>query len=131
MLNLLLEDTDLSLQKFIPASVSATLSVNMVGALEQMRSAIDSSYEEADEEAALFSRAGAAIALTLTAGFVSWLLRGGSLLATLLSTGSVWHGFDPIPVLAMDEDREEEDSEDEEYGESGEKEDKQESDDLP
>ncbi|MCZ6774815.1 MAG: hypothetical protein O7G83_22915, partial [Proteobacteria bacterium] len=35
----------------------------------------------------------------LSVGFVSWVLRGGALAATLLSTVPMWRGFDPLPML--------------------------------
>ncbi|HCW06565.1 MAG TPA: hypothetical protein DGG95_04275, partial [Cytophagales bacterium] len=37
--------------------------------------------------------------MTLTAGFVSWILRGGSLLASFLSTVPLFNRFDPLPIL--------------------------------
>jgi len=38
--------------------------------------------------------------IALTAGFISWVLRGGALSAALLSTMPMWKGFDPLPLLA-------------------------------
>ena len=38
-------------------------------------------------------------ALSLTVGFVSWLLRAGSLLASFMSVAPLWKQFDPLPVL--------------------------------
>jgi VCBS repeat-containing protein len=37
--------------------------------------------------------------VSLTAGFVSWILRGGSLLASFMSTVPLLKRFDPLPVL--------------------------------
>jgi hypothetical protein len=37
--------------------------------------------------------------LTLSAGVVAWLLRGGALAASLLSALPAWTAFDPIPIL--------------------------------
>jgi hypothetical protein len=45
---------------------------------------------------------------SLTVGYVIWLIRSGSLLATMLSVIPSWTSFDPLPVL----DRFEDDSED-------------------
>jgi VCBS repeat-containing protein len=36
---------------------------------------------------------------SLTAGIVGWILRGGSLLASLMSTVPVLNRFDPLPIL--------------------------------
>ena len=33
-------------------------------------------------------------------GFVNWVLRGGALAATLLTSMPMWKGFDPLPLLA-------------------------------
>jgi hypothetical protein len=43
---------------------------------------------------------------TLTAGIVSWVLRGGSLLASLMSTVPLLKRFDPLPVLKTRNDEE-------------------------
>jgi hypothetical protein len=37
--------------------------------------------------------------VALSAGVVAWLLRGGALLAALLSATPAWASFDPIPVI--------------------------------
>ena len=36
---------------------------------------------------------------SLTAGIVSWVLRGGSLLASLMGTVPLLNRFDPLPIL--------------------------------
>jgi hypothetical protein len=35
----------------------------------------------------------------LTVGYVIWLIRGGSLLASTISALPAWFSFDPLPVL--------------------------------
>ncbi|MBT8443891.1 MAG: tandem-95 repeat protein, partial [Gammaproteobacteria bacterium] len=37
--------------------------------------------------------------LLLSAGILTWILRGGALASALLSTLPVWQGFDPLPIL--------------------------------
>ena len=37
---------------------------------------------------------------TLTAGFVTWALRGGSLMASIISVAPLWREFDPMPILS-------------------------------
>jgi hypothetical protein len=49
------------------------------------------------------------MSLVMSAGFVSWLLRGGALAATLLSTIPMWKGFDPLPMLLVPKKRRKED----------------------
>jgi hypothetical protein len=40
----------------------------------------------------------------LSVGYVVWLLRGGMLLASLLSSMPAWQFLDPLPILARKED---------------------------
>jgi len=37
--------------------------------------------------------------LVLSVGYVIWVLRGGSLVVTLLTTMPLWRWLDPLPVL--------------------------------
>jgi outer membrane biosynthesis protein TonB len=39
-------------------------------------------------------------AFVLSAGFLTWALRGASLLASVAASLPAWQGFDPLPVLA-------------------------------
>ncbi|MDH3511712.1 MAG: tandem-95 repeat protein, partial [Gammaproteobacteria bacterium] len=39
------------------------------------------------------------MSLALSAGIMSWILRGGALASALLSTMPMWQGFDPLPIL--------------------------------
>ena len=39
--------------------------------------------------------------LTLSAGLATWILRGGSLVASALTTMPIWKGFDPLNVLPL------------------------------
>jgi hypothetical protein len=45
------------------------------------------------------------MSVSFAAGYVIWLLRGGSLLASLLAATPLWKSFDPLPVLAFWEKR--------------------------
>jgi hypothetical protein len=42
----------------------------------------------------------------LTVGYVLWLLRGGALLASLLSSLPAWRLIDPLPVLSRVDEEE-------------------------
>ena len=48
----------------------------------------------------------------LTVGYVIWLIRGGSLLATMLSVLPSWTSFDPLPVLEQFEEEHDEGDDD-------------------
>jgi hypothetical protein len=53
---------------------------------------------------------GIAVTTGLSVGYVAWLVRGGVLLSTALSSLPAWQFVDPLPVLARtrdDEDRDE------------------------
>ena len=57
---------------------------------------------------------GSAIAVStgLSIGYVVWLIRGGMLLSTLLSSLPAWQILDPLPILARkDDDAEDDDDE--------------------
>ncbi len=49
---------------------------------------------------------------SLTAGIVSWVLRGASLLASLMSTVPLLNRFDPLPIIKQREEREDVDEDD-------------------
>jgi hypothetical protein len=53
----------------------------------------------------------AAVTGTLSVGYVIWLLRGGLLVSSLLSSLPAWHAIDPLPVLGRTE-QDEDDGED-------------------
>jgi hypothetical protein len=36
----------------------------------------------------------------LSAGFLTWALRGASLIASVAASLPAWQGFDPLPILA-------------------------------
>jgi len=37
--------------------------------------------------------------LSVTAGFLVWLLRGGALLASMFSISPLWRQLDPLPIV--------------------------------
>jgi glycerate-2-kinase len=49
---------------------------------------------------------GSSVAVTtgLSVGYVAWLVRGGVLLSTALSSLPAWQFIDPLPVLARTRD---------------------------
>jgi hypothetical protein len=62
---------------------------------------LEEEQEQLQEE--YLSQAVAASGLSVSAGIVSWILRGGSLAAGMLSTLPGWRGIDPLPVLSRRE----------------------------
>lgn len=51
------------------------------------------------------------VGVSLTAGFVWWLTRGGGMLATVLMAVPAWRHMDLLPVVARSEDEDDEDDE--------------------
>ena len=71
--------------------------------LDQMANDLDESTEEQDRKAQLSAEAAAGVGISLTAGFVSWALRAGSMAASFLAAMPTWRHFDPMPILSADE----------------------------
>jgi hypothetical protein len=57
---------------------------------------------------------GSTVAVTgaMSVGYVIWLLRGGLLLSSLLSSLPAWHTMDPMPVLSRSRNSEEDGEDD-------------------
>jgi len=91
-------------------------------AIDRVQADISEDAQSAGERARLKVVFASTTGLSLTAGFVTWLLRGGAVLSSLVSTLPLWKGFDPLPVLASRPD-EEEDEEEERERDGGEVED--------
>jgi hypothetical protein len=72
--------------------------------LERMAADLDESMEEHSSQMQLNAEAAAGVGITLTAGFVSWALRAGSMAASFLAAMPTWRHFDPMPVLAADDE---------------------------
>jgi len=59
-----------------------------------------SGLDESSNRSFLVSSIMGGSSLLLTTGLISWVLRGGALASTLLSTLPLWRGMDPLPLLA-------------------------------
>jgi hypothetical protein len=68
-------------------------------ALDAMRREMSSPAEESKFGGIMVTQMTTGASLVLSAGFVSWILRGGALASALLSTMPMWQGFDPLPIL--------------------------------
>jgi hypothetical protein len=66
--------------------------------------------EPAGRYAHLIAMVSQGSGLILTAGFVSWLLRNGALAASLAASAPAWRGFDPLPILAYRDGKNDADS---------------------
>ena len=68
-------------------------------ALDAMRREMGSPAEDAQFGGIMVTQMTTGASLVLSAGFVSWILRGGALASALLSSMPMWKGFDPLPIL--------------------------------
>jgi hypothetical protein len=84
---------------------AATQSRTMVNALDQLRGSIKSG-EAVEQQVVGFS---VAAGTTVSAGYVIWLLRGGVLATSLLSSLPAWRFVDPLPVLSRFKEGDKED----------------------
>jgi hypothetical protein len=53
-----------------------------------------------DDETMLLGTTASGVTFAFSAGYVSWLLRGGYLSAAVLSSAPLWREFDPLPILS-------------------------------
>jgi hypothetical protein len=89
-------------------ALAALRSTDLLNVLDQLRDDLqDESRIEADSVALT-----TAATLGLSVGYVFWLLRGGVLLSTLLSSLPAWRLVDPLPILGrFDEDEDDDEAE--------------------
>jgi hypothetical protein len=99
------------LRAFVPVELGSLL---MVGEFMQE---LDKMRDEIREEASLAKTVvGSTLAATtgLSIGYVLWLIRGGMLLSSVLSSLPAWRLVDPLPILAsLDKEADDEHTDDE------------------
>ena len=69
--------------------------------LAQMADSLERVAQKHEIEARLVGRVASFSGVALSAGFVVWLLNGGSILASFLVSMPAWRHFDPLPVLGV------------------------------
>jgi hypothetical protein len=98
--------TAMALQQSLPGSFemdALAREVRTVLASTEFNSSLDR-MREGVSDATIFHQGvvGSSVAVTtgLSVGYVAWLVRGGVLLSTALSSLPAWQFVDPLPVLA-------------------------------
>jgi len=86
----------------LPLAARAQLIAELSGVLED-------EPEPTRLELALKSAQLASLALSV--GVVTWILRAGGLISSLLASLPAWRHMDPLPILARDKDEEEDEEE--------------------
>jgi hypothetical protein len=94
------------------ASSGAATTARSTGLMQDLNQMRDAIMQQAELEHWI-SGSVAVGSFGLTVGYVLWLLRGGALLASLMSSMPAWRLIDPLPVLGrVDDEADEEDDED-------------------
>ena len=89
----------------IPEQVTQVHSDAFWNDLQQMINDFNRDADKVENTEKFGAEAAAGISLSLTAGFVSWALRAGSMAASFLAAMPTWRNFDPMPVLAAEDER--------------------------
>lgn len=91
------------------AALAESLHANraMWSQVESMKGQMDRTAEMQQRQQTIAVGMATGMSVSFAAGYVIWLLRGGSLLASLLAATPLWKSFDPLPVLAFWEKRKE------------------------
>jgi hypothetical protein len=67
---------------------------------DALRQEIDESFDTELKGQSIKAKIVTATAATFTVGIVSYLLRAGSLVASMMSALPLWRGFDPIAIFS-------------------------------
>ena len=79
------------------------------GDYDLYRQQLDESFDTELKRQATRAKIVSVTAASFAAGFVSYLLRAGSLIANLMSTLPLWRGFDPIVIFSGDKQKKKKD----------------------
>jgi hypothetical protein len=75
----------------------------LVEHLTRLADDLERGVHERASQTHLVGRVASFTGMALSAGFVAWILRGGSLVASFLVSMPTWRRFDPLPVLGLGE----------------------------
>jgi hypothetical protein len=78
---------------------SLTKNTSFLSALDDMAEGMDESLRENNEQVKVTTEVVVGAVMSISAGFVSWVLRAGSLMASFMSVIPMWKQFDPLPIL--------------------------------
>ena len=113
------EPVDLPLEPLsLPVKKMLAMGHKLAEHLTRLGDDLDRVVQEREYQAHLLGRVATFSGIALSAGFVAWLLHGGSLLTSFLVSMPAWRRFDPLPVLGSGgKDRRERDHKMREEGE--------------
>ena len=82
---------------------------------DRMMQTFDQLQDEVDHEDLYYrtvTNSTFAAATSLSVGYVIWLIRGGVLLSSVLSSLPAWQAIDPLPILAFNDENDQTDHDD-------------------
>jgi hypothetical protein len=95
-----LEPSALSLEPLsLPVRTGLAMGHKLAEHLTRLADNLERAMQEREHRVHLLGRVASFSGMALSAGFVAWILRGGSLLASFLVSMPAWRHFDPLPVL--------------------------------
>ena len=76
--------------------------------IQEMKNQMSERQSNDEPLVSLLAKSATGMTLTLTAGIATWALRGGSIIAGMISSMPLWKGFDPLPIIAASRKKQEE-----------------------
>ena len=83
----------------MPVKTMLAMGQKLAEHLTRLADDLERAMQEREHQAHLVGRVASFSGIALSVGFVAWILRGGSLLASFLVSMPAWRHFDPMPVL--------------------------------
>ncbi|MFT5390748.1 MAG: hypothetical protein ACI8PT_000935, partial [Gammaproteobacteria bacterium] len=83
----------------VPEETQSVINPQLRRAMDNMGAQMDAEHQTGVRADKVADSAVKVAGSALSVGSVSWLLRGGTLFASVLSSLPAWKGFDPLPVL--------------------------------
>jgi hypothetical protein len=87
----------------LPVKTMLAMGHKLAEHLTRLADDLERAVQERERQAHLLGRVASFSGIALSAGFLAWILRGGSLLASFLVSMPAWRHFDPLPVLGLGE----------------------------
>ncbi|OQW33699.1 MAG: hypothetical protein A4C66_04015, partial [Nitrospira sp. HN-bin3] len=84
-----------------PPEPKPSVSDLLMAKLDEMTVSLERAVNVSQERHELIARITAVTGTTLSAGFIVWALRSGTIMASLLATMPAWRHFDPLPVVKL------------------------------
>ncbi|MFO0699341.1 MAG: cadherin-like domain-containing protein, partial [Nitrospira sp.] len=85
----------------LPVKKVLAVGHKLVERLNQLAEDLERDVQERQYHNQLVGHVVSFSGIALSAGFVAWLLRGGTLVASFLVSMPAWRHFDPLPVLSI------------------------------